>query len=104
MLRAKVFYLIRRRDVELAETFARRCPDVTTVPELNRFFHQILSQHETETHQTRYYLDDGMNFDVWADTFQTYVLPTLLELRFPSDTSPQPLPYNDYAHRIRPTS
>lgn len=102
MLRAKVFYLIRLRDVELAETFARRCPDVSSVPELNLFFHQVLSQHEDPTHQTRYYLDDEMDYATWADTFQAYVLPTLIELRFPSDTSPQPMPYNDYVHQIRP--
>lgn len=96
-LRAQVFYLIRRHDVELAETFARRCPEVRDIPELNGFFHQIFSQIESSTLQARACLGDDMSVDDWMRNFETTALPCLQRLRFPPLTAKEvPSFYGSY--------
>lgn len=86
-LRAKVFYLIRRHDIELAETFARRCPEVRDVMELNTFFHHMFSQIENCPVQARQCLNDTMSVDDWLRNFEHDALPVLLRRRFPPFTA-----------------
>lgn len=85
-IRARVFGLIQRYDVELAETYARLCPEVTNVAQLNRFFRWVLSQHDDSTRQERSYLDDTMTVDQWLRHFEASILPSLRHLRFPPFT------------------
>lgn len=86
-LRARVFYLIRRHDVELSETFARRCPEVATIQELNQFFHYIVSQLEGFSVNARSCLCDNMHIDDWLRHFEVTVLPELRRRRFPPITA-----------------
>jgi len=92
-LRAQVFYLIRRYDVELAETFARRCPDVRDVMELNAFFHRIFSQIENCPIQARACLGDDMSMEDWLRNFERDGLPVLCRLRFPPLTAKEVSPF-----------
>lgn len=82
-LRARLFYLIRAHDVELAEDFARRCPEVEDLVELNTFFHQILSQYDDNTQSLRQELDDTSDLTRWIQRFETHILPYLRRHRFP---------------------
>lgn len=82
-IRSRVSYSIRRHDIELAETFVRCCPVVSTVPELNRFFHTILTQYPKPLLKERLCLDDELPFDHWLRHFESAILPTLVTLRFP---------------------
>jgi hypothetical protein len=85
---AQAFYLIRSRDVELAEDFVHRCPrDVRSIRELNAFFHQILAQYPSDTFNMRVQLVDTNDFSVWAQSFLTNILPFLMLNRFPQNTS-----------------
>lgn len=85
---AQAYYLIRARDVELAEDFYHRCPrDIRTIRELNAFFHQLLAQYPTDTFQLRLKLVDTQDFTVWGQSFVTHVLPHLMLNRFPQNTS-----------------
>src|SRR5690554_5657759 len=85
---AKAFYLIRSRDVELAEDFLQRCPqDIKTIRELNAFFHRILAQYPFDTIQVRIALVDTIDFDEWLVSFVKHVLPFLITHRFSSNTS-----------------
>src|SRR5690606_26114901 len=85
---AQAFYLIRSRDVELAEDFLQRCPqDLKTFRELNAFFHRILSQYSVDTIQVRMQLKDTSSFNVWAEAFVSEVLPFFITHRFPTNTS-----------------
>ena len=85
---AQAFYLIRSRDVELAEDFLHRCPrDIKTVRELNAFFHQLLSQHSLDTFNIRIKLVDTVHFINWSAPFISDVLPFLMLNRFPSNTT-----------------
>jgi len=86
-LRARVFYLIRHHDIELAETFARRCPEVRDLVELNTFFHRIFSQIEGFPVDARACLNDTMNEQDWFRHFEATALPALLRLRFPPFTA-----------------
>lgn len=101
MLRSQVFYLIRRFDPELAETFVRRCPNVSDIPELNAFLRLALAQHEADTCRARQYLDDTMEFDAWSEYFIAYVLPVFQQLRFPTLTAPEQVDYTGMAERVR---
>lgn len=94
-IRERVFYKIRNRDVELAENFAVRCPEVESVPELNMFFHQILSQYPTDTTAQRECMDDTMALEDWLLHFEQEVLPFLIINRFPPLTGRRPIsPYS----------
>lgn len=85
---ARVFYLIRSRDIELAEDYYSRCnPQATSIRELNAFFHQVLAQYECDTFSIRMELLDTDDYNVWAESFVTYILPFLVLNRFPSNTS-----------------
>lgn len=85
---AQAFYLIRSRDVELAEDFHHRCPrDVKSIRELNAFFHQILAQYPMDTFNMRVQLVDTNDFSVWSQSFLTNILPFLMLNRFPQNTS-----------------
>lgn len=85
---AQAFYLIRSRDIELAEDFLHRCPrDLRTVRELNAFFHQLLSQYSSDTFNLRIKLIDTSNFTEWSVSFINDVLPFLMLNRFPSNTT-----------------
>lgn len=87
-LAAQAFYLIRSRDVELAEDFLHRCPrGIKTIRELNAFFHQLLAQYRIDTFNIRVKLLDTNDFQIWADVFVQEVLPFLIFNRFPSNTS-----------------
>jgi hypothetical protein len=86
-LRTRVFYLIRHRDIELAEDFVRRCPEVNDIVELNNFFHRTLSQFEVNTLPAREALIDTPVFEDWARHFEQDVLPVLRNLRFPALTA-----------------
>jgi hypothetical protein len=85
-IRARVFYLIRSKDVELAEDFYRRCPDVKSVGSLNAFFRRTLTQYPTDTQVMRSHLDDALTIEQWLSMFEQHVLPTLRTLRFPPCT------------------
>ena len=85
---AQAYYLIRARDVELAEDFLHRIPrDTASVRELNAFFHQILAQYQVDTFQIRLKLVDTNDFGVWANGFISGILPFLMQNRFPSNTT-----------------
>jgi len=85
---AQAYYLIRARDVELAEDFYHRCPrDIRTIRELNAFFHQLLAQYPGDTFQMRLQLADTQDFAVWGQSFVTHILPYLIVNRFPQNTS-----------------
>lgn len=93
-IRERVFYAIRLQDVELAECFAARCPDVADVVELNTFFHHLLAQYNFSTTQLRSYLDDTMGVDKWLRYFNQDILPVLRQQRLPEVTTTQPIsPY-----------
>src|SRR5690554_4879201 len=96
---ARVFYLIRSRDIELAEDYYRRCnPEVNSIREINAFFHQILAQYDSDTFNIRMQLLDTEDFNVWAESFVTHVLPFLVAHRFPSNTSRRIVPYYNDQH------
>lgn len=86
-LRSRVFYLIRLHDVELAESFVRRCPPVSDLVELNTFFHNLLAQYPEGCRDLREHLDDTMHEDVWMQHFEQYILPTLRRKRLPPLTA-----------------
>lgn len=86
-IRVRVFYAIRHQDVELAENFAARCPEVEDIKELNHFFRMILSQYEEDSRVQRECLDDTMSLEDWLRHFETTVLPFLRRHRFPPITS-----------------
>lgn len=85
-LKGRLFYVIRFHDIELAEDFIRRCPDVTSVRELNQFFHGLLSQYNHDTAALRALLQNGENFDYWQCQFVDNILPSLKAWRFPAMT------------------
>lgn len=83
-LRGRVFYLIRFHDIELAEDFLRRCPDVQSINTLNQFFHRTFNQYTTiDTSALRQALHDQLTIDEWLKAFEALVLPTMRKLRFP---------------------
>jgi len=86
-IRARVFYMIRHHDVELAETYAHRCPEVNDVTDLNMFFHRIFGQFSECTHHLRSRLDDTLTVDQWLFYFERDILPELRRLRFPACTA-----------------
>lgn len=84
---AQTFYLIRSRDVELAEDFLHRCPpEIRTIRELNAFFHRLLAQYHMDTFTIRLSLEDNNDYKDWATTFVAQVLPFFILNRFPSNT------------------
>jgi len=85
-LQARVFYLIRFHDVELAEDFLRRCPEVNSIEALNHFFHLQMSQYAFNTQQVRMGLVDCDRFEQWSHLFIKEVLPSLMSWRFPPFT------------------
>ncbi|MNE40227.1 hypothetical protein D3C81_551910 [compost metagenome] len=86
---AQAFYLIRSRDVELAEDFIHRCPrEIRSIRELNAFFHQILAQYQNvDTFGMRIQLVDTTDFSEWARSFLGNILPFLMLNRFPQNTN-----------------
>lgn len=86
-LREKVFYVIRRHDIELAETFARRCPEVPDIVALNTFFHCIFSQIEHCPVEARQCLDDTLTEMMWLRQFEQVAIPILIRVRFPPFTA-----------------
>jgi len=105
---ARVFYLIRYHDVELAEDFARRCPhNAQTVKEINQFFHLLLTQYplDTHAHALRQGLLECTDFDQWAVSFVAQVLPELQRRRLPPCTHlHQPSVYESRLPRLRAAS
>lgn len=85
-LQARVFYAIRLHDIELAETFAMRCPSLRDIVDLNTFFHQVLSQYPEDTRGLRQCLDDTMDMETWLRYFTADILPFLRRHRFPPTT------------------
>lgn len=80
---ARVFYLIRRHDVELAEDFLRRSQTgYKTVQELNQFFQGLVAQYP-KNNQPRLALPVTDNLDIWLRDFEANVLPVLRRLRLP---------------------
>lgn len=93
-IRTRVFLIMRHVDVELAEVFMTRCPNIATMTELNTFFHMTLSQYAENTSELRLLLDDKVDIETWATTFRTYILPFMVNKRFPTDTRKKPIsPY-----------
>lgn len=91
---AHTFYLIRSRDVELAEDFLRRCPrDIRSIRELNAFFHRILAQYPCDTFHLRVKLVDDKDFAAWAGVFVNDILPFIRLNRFPANTSQRAASY-----------
>jgi hypothetical protein len=86
---AQAFYLIRSRDVELAEDFIHRCPrEIRSIRELNAFFHQTLAQYQNvDTFNMRIQLVDTSDFSEWAQSFVGNILPFLMLNRFPQNTN-----------------
>ncbi|ARV77328.1 hypothetical protein FDI21_gp159 [Pseudomonas phage Noxifer] len=85
---AQAYYLIRARDVELAEDFYHRCPrDIRSIRELNAFFHQLMAQYSADTFSLRLNLVDTQDFSVWAQSFLSNILPFLMLNRFPQNTT-----------------
>lgn len=80
---ARVFYLIRRHDVELAEDFLRRSKTgFTSVQELNQFFQGLVAQYPKNS-QPRLALPVTSDLDSWLRAFEASVLPELRRLRLP---------------------
>lgn len=79
---AQAFYLIRSRDIELAEDFHPGVHVTYAVRELNAFFHQLLSQYSSDTFNLRIKLIDTSNFTEWSVSFINDVLPFLMLNRF----------------------
>lgn len=98
-IRARVFYLIRSRDVELAEDYLRRCPDVKSIQTLNGFFHRTLSQCAFDTQDLRGFLDDTVDLETWCQTFDQQILPTLRRFRFPPFTDKRASPFYETVTR-----
>jgi hypothetical protein len=94
-LRQRLFFLIRRDDVELAETFITLCPDTDSVAELNRFFRLVFSQIETDTRPKRALLDDSLNQVEWLQCFMVELFPLLREQRFPPNTQKKAVHFYD---------
>lgn len=92
-LRPRVFYLIRAQDVELAEDFVRRCPEVHDLTALNAFFHRTLTQYQDSTTDMRSCLDDTLDMDAWLRMFSSSVLPYLRRHRFPPCTDRNASPF-----------
>lgn len=92
-LRPRLFYLIRAQDVELAEDFVRRCPEVFDVKSLNAFFHRTLTQYQESTTDMRACLDDTLEMDAWLRMFSAQLLPTLQRRRFPPCTDRNASPF-----------
>lgn len=85
-LRRRLFFLMHRDDVELAETFINLCPDTDSVADLNKFFRLVFSQVEVNTSDKRALLDDNMNQTDWLQCFMVEIFPLLRSLRFPPNT------------------
>jgi hypothetical protein len=92
-LRPRLFYLIRAQDVELAEDFVRRCPEVYDLTALNAFFHRTLTQYQESTTAMRACLDDTLDMDAWLRMFTSSVLPYLRRHRFPPCTDRNASPF-----------
>jgi hypothetical protein len=92
-LRPQVFYLIRAFDVELAEDFVRRCPEVHDLTSLNAFFHRILTQYQDNTANMRALLADDVDLNTWLRMFKENVLPYLRNHRFPPCTDRTASPF-----------
>lgn len=98
-IKTRVYYTIRFSDVELAENFAARCPEVNNLTELNAFFHTTLSQFPEDTVGLRQYLDDTTDLEEWLRQFKSDILPFMCTSRFPPMTSRAPVsPYCEVAH------
>lgn len=92
-LRPRLFYLIRAQDVELAEDFVRRCPEVYDLTALNAFFHRTLTQYVESTTDMRACLDDTLDLEAWLRMFSGSVLPYLRRHRFPPCTDRNASPF-----------
>lgn len=104
-LAAQAFFLIRARDIELAEDFYRRIDtNIDTIRELNAFFHFTLAQYDEDTHAIRSKLPDTDDFNVWATSFLQGVLPFLRMNRFPANTSRRINTYYNDVHSFKQTS
>lgn len=83
-IRSRLFYAIRNADVELAEAFAARCPEVSSIAELNRCFHRLLTQYDVNTQHLRLSLSDDIDVETWIARFTTHgILDFLRNNRFP---------------------
>lgn len=85
-LHRRLFFLMHRDDVELAETFINLCPDTDSVADLNKFFRLVFSQIDVDTSDKRALLDDSMSETDWLQCFMVEVFPLLRRLRFPPNT------------------
>lgn len=85
--REQIFYLMRRYDIELAETFARRCPPLSDVIDVNTFFHQLLARYDHNTQELRGSLDDSLSMAEWLRRFEQQILPYLRQWRLPALTA-----------------
>lgn len=84
---ARLFCLIRRYDVELAEDLLRRSPsDITTISELNKFFIELQAAYPKAT-RPQLALPATENLEDWLRGFEVSVLPTLRKLRLPPYTA-----------------
>ncbi len=101
-LKGRLFYVIQFHDVDLAEDFYRRCPDVSSVYELNNFFHSLLSQYAHDTSRLRAQLQVNENFDYWQCRFVEHVLPSLCNWRFPPFTHLQARPIYEAVPGMQP--
>ena len=89
-LKDRVFYVIRRVDVELAEGFMSRCPDTHDLTELNAFFHTTLATYGESSREVRTALRADVSVEVWISTFERYVLPQVVTMRWPPLTMRAP--------------
>lgn len=82
-IRARVFYVIRYHDVELAEDFLSRCYEVQSIAELNQFFRQLMADYRHNTQALTQQFTDGECFESWQQRFVANVLPSLRSWRLP---------------------
>lgn len=86
-IRSRVFYAMRNFDVELAEMFAAKCPEVETIGELNKVFHRLLSQYDVDTRALRQSLSDDIDIDCWINRlFNDGIFNFIQTHRFPPIT------------------
>lgn len=84
--REELYQKLRFTDVELAEDLYRRMPEVTTLAELNRYWHQLLGQYEVDTLGLRMLLSTT-DLEGWMEFFTKELAPFLVEHRLPPMTN-----------------
>ena len=86
-LKQLVVDLIRSHDIEMAEGFQSRCPQDMDQTALTDFFHMTLMSHvDDRCDLARARLRATDTQDMWFENLHAYVVPLLVELRWPPNT------------------